>query len=279
MTVLLALPLRAREEDSVTKFKRVFEQAMDLAAKPLSELNSRYIEELGKLRAAAQKKGDLDITLLIQDEVENYEKEKERDFGRSPELLRLREIYEESSAPLKNSIKRRQTDIMRRALGKLEEMKRSLTKAGDLDAALRAEELRRKIAEQMEESIRSGIEPKEFKVTVLATQNNIDPLQTKVTLKEGDRYRVVPNETDEWSGGGSKRNVFCDFRGYPDRRVGWMRMFSFVGNEPPVEVEPAQVRTAESEGILHLFAEDGSPQDNQGKIRVTVILNPKSTDR
>ena len=107
-------------------------------------------------------------------------------------------------------------------------------------------------------------------VRVDAMQNRGSPLVTNVVLRKGDRFQFEPNPGDSWSGGGSKREVFCDYLGYPGSTVNWMRLHYQVGDEPAVPVEATKTYQAESDVTLKLFGEDGSTNDNRGSIGVVI---------
>ena len=107
-------------------------------------------------------------------------------------------------------------------------------------------------------------------VRVDATQNGVSPLVTNVMLRKGDSFRCEPYPGDGWTGGGTKRRVYCDYMGYPDSNVNWMRLHYQVGDEPPVPIEATKSYRAESDGMLKLFCEDGDIRDNQGSIGVSI---------
>lgn len=269
------------EDDAIAGLRVSYVQALDLAAAPLAELDARYVEELGKLQERVQGEGALEKAIQVRNEIDGFTKGRTGDFAEFPQLSRLRDIYDESTARLKPSVGERRLDIMRQALEKAEEMKVSLTREGKLEPAVRAEELRKEIQANLDEEIASApvspaaLRTEEVNVRVPATADKVKPLATEVELKAGERFSIVPNHRDEWSGGGSMRGKFTDFRGYPDSRVDWMRMFWRIGDGKAAAVDPEAIHTAETDGILHLYAEDGNPIGNEGKIRVKITLNPE----
>ncbi len=282
MAALLLAASARGEDDPVAGLRLSYEQAIDLATDPLVKLDARYVEELGKLQEKVQGEGALEKVMRVRGEIEGFAKGQAGDSADFPELRRLRDIYDENAARLKPSIRESRMDIMRQALGKAEEMKVSLTREGKLETALRAEELRKEILASLEKeetaaasAVTAPPQEREVRATVPATADKVKPLATGVDLKTGDRFLIVPNPRDKWSGGGSMRGKSCDFRGYPDSRVDWMRMFWRIGNGKAVAVDPETVLTAEADGPLHLYAEDGNPSGNEGKIRVEIILNPE----
>lgn len=269
------------EDDPVAGLRVSYGQALDLAAAPLVELDARYVEELGKLQESVQGEGSLEKAIQVRNEIEGFTKGRTGDFAEFPQLSRLRDIYDESTTRLTPSVRERRLDIMRQALGKAEEMKVSLTREGKLEPAVRAEEIRKEIQANLDEEIASApasssdMRTEEVNVRVPATADKVKPLATEVELKAGERFLIVPNHRDEWSGGGSMRGKFTDFRGYPDSRVDWMKMFWRIGDGKAAEVDPETVHTAEIDGILHLYAEDTNPIGNEGKIRVKITLHPE----
>ena len=58
-----------------------------------------------------------------------------------------------------------------------------------------------------------------------------------------------------------------------------MRMFSRLGDAQPIPVDPEQVLTADEDATLYLYAEDNAPNDNTGRIRVQIVVNPSATER
>ncbi len=56
-------------------------------------------------------------------------------------------------------------------------------------------------------------------------------------------------------------------------------MFSRLGDAQPIPVDPEQVLTADEDATLYLYAEDNAPNDNTGRIRVQIVVNPSATER
>ena len=67
------------------------------------------------------------------------------------------------------------------------------------------------------------VEDKAKTVTVQAHDVGSSPSKTGVTLQKGQRFKLIPSSKDEWTGGGTKAGVFCNYLGYTDR-ADWMRM-------------------------------------------------------
>ena len=137
----------AQEGDPVELLYQRSMQAIELADQPLEELNSRYVEELEKLKLKIQKKGDLETALKIQDEIKKHKgAEFDTALKAVPELRRLREIYDSNRVRIKADVRQKQLAIMKDAAQKFSAFKTDLTKQGDLQRALKAEEYRQEMA-------------------------------------------------------------------------------------------------------------------------------------
>ena len=189
-------------DDEVTSLERRYEQALDLARQPIRTLEARYVEELKKLAARIQQSGDLDGALLARDEIENFAVEKERDFAGLPELARLREVYEENLARFEAEVLEKQADVARQAMQQLEALRISLTKAGELEQAQRADARLKALAEQWADQQPRAVMPdavaREVNARVQAPPNRAKPLDSRVQLEAGERYQIIPNERDRW---------------------------------------------------------------------------------
>ena len=256
-----------------------YETSLELAAEPLKELGNSYVAQLEKLKQAAQKKGDLELVLVIDAEIKTYADEGERDFSKNRELAELRRIYELNHQRRSGSVEASQKNVLHQAVEKFAALSRSLTQVGDLEAAVRSEKMRKEIADRLENFSVIRDDEKTHRVVVSSLNNKADPLRSGVTLKNGQTCRLKPNRNDEWTGGGSKRGVYCDYRGYPGKSNQWMRMFYRIGDSGSIEaVDPEKVVIAPAEGELLLFVEDALIAGNDGEIRVAIVLNPEVGD-
>lgn len=104
-----------------------------------------------------------------------------------------------------------------------------------------------------------------------ASHNEGRACPTGIKLKKGQRFIVYPNRDDRWCGGGSKRGIFCDYRGYPRRM--WMKMHWKVG-PAKAPVSPSEQVTAAAEAELKFFSVDHDVTGNYGTIRVRVVVIP-----
>ena len=110
---------------------------------------------------------------------------------------------------------------------------------------------------------------------VQATNYDASPRATGIKLRKGQRFTLEPNAEDKWTGGGSKKGVFCDYKGYPDGGNIWMRLMWKIGKAKGEPVVSGKLLTAEEDGELLLFANDGGSDGNEGRIRVNVIISPE----
>ena len=83
---------------------------------------------------------------------------------------------------------------------------------------------------------------------------------------------LEPYPQDQWTGGGTKAGVYCDYMGYDDRGNDWMRLKYQIGDGKPVPVVSGQKCYAESAGMLRLFCHDSNISGNKGRIRVFIKL-------
>lgn len=195
----------------------------------------------------------------------------------------LAEFEKRERAKLESQIaeKRREVLILYKA-----QLERE-SKAGRLDAALAIMGLIENlgaidVASAPVESIETGDKltfdqaKSEFgavEVSVPAEKNRDTPYSSGVRVSQGSTFMLIPHPADQWSGGGSKRGQFCDYRGYnPDSELKpWMRLFYQVANGPPRPVDPGVTISAEADGFIRLFAEDDDAGGNRGKVRVVVV--------
>jgi len=152
----------------------------------------------------------------------------------------------------------------------LQDLKRALDSAmssRDIDEANRI----RAVVAQIEKDLAALAGTlSEKKATVKATQTQADPHKTGIRLKKGQRFRLLPNADDKWTGGGSQAGSFCSYMGH---RLGdpWMRLHYRIGNGNSVPVETGVDYEADTDGELMLFAYDGAAAGNKGQVRVTIV--------
>lgn len=103
---------------------------------PEARFKEEYLNRLKKLQTATQQTGNLEHTLLVQEEIKSFQdSDKERDYAVVPELLKLRGIYDAQILKLhETEVKSRQT-LYGSYFEKLEERKKRYTQSGNLDGA------------------------------------------------------------------------------------------------------------------------------------------------
>lgn len=93
-------------------------------------------------------------------------------------------------------------------------------------------------------------------------------------VSAGQKVTVTPNKV-WWSGGGSRKGAYCDWRGYPGSNVSglpWMAVVAAVGTNEYVPKDDALTFTVATSGVLTIYANDTAPEDNDGQGLVTVSV-------
>lgn len=96
------------------------------------------------------------------------------------------------------------------------------------------------------------------------------------SVTAGQKVTVTPKKV-WWSGGGSKKGVFCDWRGYtPNQPKGipWMALVAAVGTDEHWAKDNTLSFTVAANGTLVLYASDGKG-GNEGGGEVIVKIDPK----
>jgi hypothetical protein len=122
----------------------------------------------------------------------------------------------------------------------------------------------------------AGVVLKEAKFTVPAASSRTKPVIVG-SVKAGQQVTITPIRV-HWSGGGSKKGVYCDWNGYPGKRDSghtWMALVASVGKSTFAPKDNALSFTVPADGLLALYANDDSPEDNVGSGEVTVTVAPK----
>ena len=101
--------------------------------------------------------------------------------------------------------------------------------------------------------------------------NESSPLVPDIEIGEGQKLFVAAHPGDKWAkGGGTKRGVLCNYRGYSNRG-NWMRMMVRIGDDEKRVVNDSYVFAA-GPGKLLLFANDDKPRGNHGSIRAKILI-------
>ncbi len=190
LSSLIPLPAVA---DPVADIERAYSASVELAEAPIAEFEDRYVEELQKLKQKIQAQGNLEGVLAIQKEIENFKTLSDPDYSAYPGLERLRSIYEQTALELLADVTKKHLSSLDGAVEKLAELKSELTKSGDIENALRAEELRNSLLERRGSVAGTG------DGTTLAS----DPLNLLWTLRSKADFELVKNceakhEGDAW---------------------------------------------------------------------------------
>ena len=95
-------------------------------------------------------------------------------------------------------------------------------------------------------------------------------------MTKGQKVTVAPIKT-WWTGGGSRKGEYCDWRGYPrkTRTRPWMTLVAAGGDASFAPENNALTFTAPADGKLVLYANDDRPEGNEGSALVTVIVAAK----
>lgn len=107
---------------------------------------------------------------------------------------------------------------------------------------------------------------------VPASSGPRNPMSSGVRVSKDEEFAIYPDPDGKWGGGGTKTGKFCDYRGYPGKESGWMRMECRVGKEgTPLIIDPIRWMKAEQDGVIYVYAQDLGPKGNPGSIRVTIV--------
>ena len=101
-----------------------------------AKFDELYQGHLTKLELEARKTGDLDLVLLVQDELKTFKEDKKRNYEALPELQKLRKVYESGLTETRARTQEKRNQLLGAYHEKLESLKRSRTKAGEIEAAL-----------------------------------------------------------------------------------------------------------------------------------------------
>jgi hypothetical protein len=116
--------------------------------------------------------------------------------------------------------------------------------------------------------------PGATRVRVPATSVGRDPVVVG-PVKAGQVVTVQPIKV-WWTGGGSKRGVYCDWKGYEgsNNEDGhpWMSLVAAVGKDSHAPTDNSLTFTAAADGMLILYANDDKAEGNVGWGEVTVTV-------
>lgn len=121
--------------------------------------------------------------------------------------------------------------------------------------------------------VRAKPAPAQSVVKIPATAGRAKPV-TVGAVSAGQRVTVTPNKV-WWSGGGSRKGAYCDWRGYERSNISglpWMALVAAVGTDEYWPKDNTLSFTVPAAGVLTLFANDTGAQDNDGQGHVTVSV-------
>lgn len=155
LAVCATLGRSAAAETDWLELEAAYVSALGETAQPMEELLERYRDSLRALAARAQESGNLEEMLAAQREAENAEAPGEREFA-SPELARLRGIFEANAAGLEKEEIQARLRLHQTYLERLRSGVEDLTRANRVDEALRLDEKRRRLKALIEEETPLG---------------------------------------------------------------------------------------------------------------------------
>ena len=118
--------------------------------------------------------------------------------------------------------------------------------------------------------------PGQSKIKVLATNVTDKPVIVG-TVVAGQKVSITPIKV-WWTGGGSKKGKFTDWRGYdPEKakRAPWMALVATVNGTEFWAKDNSLEFTVPSDGKLELSCNDGDAGGNDGAAEITVTISPK----
>ena len=118
--------------------------------------------------------------------------------------------------------------------------------------------------------------PSQANMKVPATATKLNPVLIGGVVA-GQRVTVTAKKV-WWSGGGSRKGSYCDWKGYDQTNVNglpWMALVAAVGNEDHGVKDNSLAFEVKADGTLTLFANDSAPDGNDGDAQVTVTVSPK----
>jgi hypothetical protein len=117
--------------------------------------------------------------------------------------------------------------------------------------------------------------PPESHITILATANMVSPVKVGM-VTAGQTITVLPQNV-RWCGGGSRKGVYTDWRGYEQggKGIPWMALVAAVGDKTYWAQNNTLSFVAPTDGLLILYANDNKPEDNTGQADLIVTVTAK----
>jgi hypothetical protein len=107
-----------------------------------------------------------------------------------------------------------------------------------------------------------------LEATIEATASPQSP--TKITTVAAGQLVSITGLRGSWSGGGSRKGISCDWKGYPDSDVHWMALCARIGAQVFTFSKDILEFLAPANGVLELYAQDDNPKGNTGRVAVKV---------
>ena len=188
--VSLVLFTSAMDAAEHAEIQKAYQQELASAAEPLTALVDRYVAELKKLRKTAQDTGDLDAALVVQSEIDGYEKPGKRNF-RDAQLIKLRSIYDTNAERLRKVVADRKLEVMLNYIVKYEELTNQLTRDGDLEGAEKVENLRKELVAATEGAQRAAKPAESTPANLLwrlQSEADYDLVKDSIVKRNGDLW-------------------------------------------------------------------------------------------
>lgn len=205
------------QDPEVAKLETAFAEAMSRLEAPLTELDTKYLESLDNWMTAAQARGELEALVAGKKERETFRQPGERDYDAWPDLKRLREIYESTHERLSENISGDRRQIFETFHRELNSHVERLTRAGQLDEAVRlsqrAQQIEKLLAVEVVAKPPLGGDGKDEEVLwEFKSQASVDTIKDCGLKKVGDAYVIVSPRGGAGSYHNSRRTFKPPFR-------------------------------------------------------------------
>ena len=146
----LPMPVSGQEVDPLDQLLADCEKAVSAESGSVAKFEANYVKRLTALQQDFELKGDLNKVLKVKAEIEGYSKDLKRDYADIPQLARIRKIYDDNITLIRAKAAKRRAAITVEYANKFNQQKVSLTKSGELDAALKADTFRKRLLQQFD---------------------------------------------------------------------------------------------------------------------------------
>jgi hypothetical protein len=256
----------------------------------VADLNVKYTAALNQAQQAAQQAGKLDDVLAVRAEKDAIGTGRgvatADDEQTPPPLKQLRSTYRAAIFRLESERLQR-LQVLQAELGKaVDGLTITLTKQGRLDEAL--------AVKQQREAFVAGIAASKLSseasspggkramgsmaITLPGSTLKTTPFSVG-TVVAGEKVTITPKEV-RWSGGGTKKGQFCDWRGHNPNvplagsGIPWMALVAAVEKNEFWAKDHTLSFTVPADGMLLLYAND-TGGGNEGQADIIVTISPK----